>query len=57
MNKRGIQYVEKDVEKNEDYLRDFYARGGRAVPYIFVGEQSMMGFDADWLERTLASRR
>lgn len=57
MNKRGIQYVEKDVEKNEDYLRDFYARGGRAVPYIFVGEQSMMGFDADWLERALASRR
>lgn len=57
MNKRGIKYVEKDVEQDETYLRDFYARGGRAVPYIFIGDQSMMGFDADWLERALASRR
>lgn len=53
MDKRGIRYFEKDVERNEDYLRDFHARGGRGVPYIFVGNESMMGFDADWLERAL----
>lgn len=56
MNKHGITYAEKDVEQNEDYLRDFYARGGRGVPYIFVGDQSMMGFDPEWLERVLANR-
>ena len=57
MHKRGITYAEKDVEKNEDYLRDFYARGGRGVPFIFVGEQPMEGFDPEQLERMLASRR
>ncbi len=57
MNKRGITYAEKDVEQNEDYLREFYARGGRGVPYIFVGDQSMMGFDADRLEQMLAANR
>ena len=56
MDKRGIRYFEKDVERNEDYLRDFYARGGRGVPYIFVGNESMMGFDADWLERALGGQ-
>lgn len=53
MNQRGISYFEKDVEKNEDYLREFYARGGRGVPYIFVGDQSMEGFDPNRLERML----
>jgi glutaredoxin/uncharacterized membrane protein YhaH (DUF805 family) len=57
MNQRGITYAEKDVEKDEDYLRDFYARGGRGVPFIFVGGQSMEGFDPEQLERMLASRR
>jgi glutaredoxin/uncharacterized membrane protein YhaH (DUF805 family) len=56
MQQRGISYAEKDVEKNEDYLREFYARGGRGVPYIFVGSQSMMGFEANRLEQMLANR-
>jgi glutaredoxin/uncharacterized membrane protein YhaH (DUF805 family) len=57
MNKRGITYVEKDVEQDEGYLRDFYARGGRGVPYIFVGEQSMEGFEPNRLESMLAKQR
>ena len=57
MKKHGITYVEKDVEQNEDYLRDFYARGGRGVPFIFVGNQSMEGFDPNRLDNMLASRR
>jgi glutaredoxin/uncharacterized membrane protein YhaH (DUF805 family) len=57
MDKRGITYAEKDVERNEEYLRDFYARGGRGVPYIFVGNQSMSGFDPGRLEQMLANQR
>jgi glutaredoxin/uncharacterized membrane protein YhaH (DUF805 family) len=57
MNQHGITYAEKNVEKNEDYLREFYARGGRGVPYIFVGDRSMEGFDANRLEQMLADAR
>lgn len=56
MDARGISYAEKNVEENEDYLREFYARGGRGVPYIFVGDESMSGFDPERLERMLGNR-
>ena len=49
-----IQYVERDVEFDIETRKEFYERGGRGVPYIFVRGQSMHGFDEGAFERLLA---
>lgn len=54
MKRNGIQYVERDVEFDIETRKEFYERGGRGVPYIFVREQSMHGFDEGAFERLLS---
>lgn len=52
----GIRYTEKMVEQNEDHLRELFARGGRDVPYIVVGDRSMTGYDPEQLRQLLGDR-
>lgn len=52
----GIRYTEKMVEQNEDHLRELFARGGRDVPYIVVGDRSMTGYDPEQLRELLGDR-
>jgi len=50
MRQKGIAFEERDVENNLDYRREFYARGGKGVPYLFVNGQAMHGFNPERLE-------
>ncbi len=45
MQARRIDFVEYDVQKNSDFLRDFYAQGGKGIPYLIVKGRAMHGFD------------
>lgn len=48
----GIQYIERDVEKDEAAREDFRRFGG-GVPLITVGEELVRGFDERALRRAL----
>lgn len=54
MKQQRIQYVERDVEFDIETRKEFYDRGGRGVPFIFVRGQSMHGFNEGAFERLLA---
>jgi glutaredoxin 3 len=46
LKKRGLDYDDVLVSKNADNLREMIARSGsESVPQIFIGEQSIGGFD------------
>jgi len=53
VKKNGIAYSAYDIEKDEDANRRFAGYGGRGVPLIVVGNQTMRGFDSRTLERWL----
>lgn len=56
LRQNGIAFEEHDIEKDIERRREFYARGGKVIPYLFVRGQAMHGFNAEQFER-LRSRR
>jgi glutaredoxin len=54
MNKRGIAYLEKDIEYDSDNRRDFENLGGNGVPLIIVYGQPMSGFSEQHFEELLS---
>ncbi len=56
MRAKGIAFDERDIENDIDLRREFYARGGKAIPYLFVRGQAMHGFDIERFERLRAGR-
>ncbi len=56
MYANGIAFDERDIEKDIERRREFYARGGKAIPYLFVRGQAMHGFDVERFERLRAVR-
>jgi glutaredoxin len=53
VKKNGIAYAAYDIEKDQDANRRFEGYGGRGIPLIVVGNQTMRGFDPGTLERWL----
>lgn len=51
MKAHDIAFVERDVEGDVEIRKEFYARGGKGVPWIFVHGVPMEGFDATEFER------
>jgi glutaredoxin/predicted RNA-binding Zn-ribbon protein involved in translation (DUF1610 family) len=56
MRRHGIAYTEHDVEADIDRRREFYDRGGKGTPLIFVRGQRMEGFDVSEVQRLLRNR-
>lgn len=50
MKNKGIEFVDYDIENDIDKRREFYARGGVAIPLLFIHGKKMEGFDAQRLE-------
>ena len=42
--KKGIAFVEYDIQKNEQARREYRALGARGVPVILVGDKRLNGF-------------
>ena len=49
--KKGIPFVEYDIEKNARAKRDYDAIGGKGVPVIVMGKKRMNGFSVAGFER------
>lgn len=45
--------MEFDVQRNPRAYKDFQRHGGRAVPLLVVGEQTIQGFNAKQLPSRL----
>ncbi len=44
MNQRGIKFRELDIETNKSAKRDYQRSGGRGVPFLVRGDQTLRGF-------------
>ena len=49
--RKGIPYVEHDIEKSAAHNAEFKRQGGRGVPLILVGGEKMSGFSEEGFER------
>lgn len=57
LTKKGIKYTEYNVAQDREALREMIKiSGGRSVPVITAGEEVMIGFDADKLEKILEEK-
>jgi glutaredoxin len=52
--KKGVPYIERDVEKSADAHAEFKRLGGRGVPLIVHGDNVMRGFREQSLDALLA---
>jgi glutaredoxin len=52
--RRGITYVEVDIEKSREGRAEYDKLGARGVPVILVGSQRMNGFSEARLSNLLA---
>ncbi|WP_241086139.1 glutaredoxin family protein [Candidatus Vondammii sp. HM_W22] len=50
---RKIPFAEFDVERNRRAFTDFQRAGGRGVPLILIGKQTLNGFNPKQLEKAL----
>lgn len=46
MKRKGLRYVEKDIEANPRYKAEFRTLGGRGVPVTLAGKERIVGFKA-----------
>lgn len=54
LDEHNIEYVELDVEKNEEYLQEMKGLGFNSLPLIVIdGQEPFTGFKIDKLEALL----
>jgi glutaredoxin len=53
LKRHRIPFQEFDVEKNRRAFREFQHAGGRGVPLILIGKQSLNGFEPGLLLKAL----
>jgi glutaredoxin len=56
MKAADIAFTEYDIENDIARRREFYARGGKGIPLLFVGGRAMHGFDALQFEELRVAR-
>ncbi len=55
LHQKGVQFVEKDVSKDEAALNELLEKGFAATPVTVVGGEAVVGFNRQRLEQLLAS--
>ncbi|MCW8945049.1 MAG: glutaredoxin family protein [Sedimenticola sp.] len=53
LQQNHIPFSEQDVERNKRAQLDFMRAGGRGVPFIVIGDQSVQGFEPKQLQKAL----
>ncbi len=51
--KHGIDFEERDIRENPEYVRELLELGAQATPTTLVGETVVMGFDRAKLSELL----
>lgn len=53
LDRRGIAYVEYDIEWSAEGRRQFEAFGGRGVPLVVINGTQVIGYNPDKMKRLL----
>jgi len=53
LSQHGIDYVERNISRDQSAFDDLRALGYRTAPIIFVGDQVVIGFNVSRLEELL----
>lgn len=52
---RGILFEERDISRDPSAVQDLvYKYGSRSTPTLLIGDEVMIGFDAERLDQLLA---
>ncbi|MNW10089.1 hypothetical protein D3C71_2072280 [compost metagenome] len=54
LSEKGISYEERNIEQNDEYARQVWDMGLRAVPVTLIGEHRIMGMNKLQFEKALA---
>ncbi len=55
LHQKGVQFVEKDVSKDEAALNELLEKGFAATPVTIIDGDAIVGFNRQRLEQLLAS--
>jgi glutaredoxin len=55
LHQKGVQYVEKDVSKDEVALNELLEKGFAATPVTMIDGETVVGFNRARLEQLLGS--
>ncbi|RPA65049.1 glutaredoxin-like protein NrdH [Aerococcus agrisoli] len=51
LSERGIEFIEKNVEENEQYREEVKGMGYKSVPVIITANETWTGFQPDKLAK------
>ena len=49
LSQQGVEFVEKNIQEDEQAMQELVRLGSQSTPTIVVGEEVMVGFDGDRL--------
>jgi glutaredoxin 3 len=53
-DEKGVEYIDKDVSKDEAALKEMQEKsGGTSVPVIDINKKILIGFDQDKIDEAL----
>ena len=53
LSQQGVEFVEKNIQEDEQAMQELVRLGSQSTPTIVVGEEVMVGFDGDRLLKML----
>lgn len=53
LHRLGVRFTECDIERNRRAFKEFERTGGRGVPLLVVGSQTVNGYDPRRIRRLL----
>jgi glutaredoxin len=54
LSARGIEYEDRDVSQSMQSVRELLAYKSRSTPTTVIGDEVIIGFDRDRIDRLLA---
>ena len=55
-DEENIRYIEYDIEKSEEYYRQFSELGGQGVPLVKIGRNVIHGYNRDLILASIGPR-
>lgn len=53
LDEKGIDYIEKNVQKDEEARKELMGMGHMGVPVVIIADEEIVGFDKDKMDRAL----
>lgn len=54
LSDKGVAYEERNIEQNDDYAKQVWDMGMRAVPVTVIGEHRILGMNKTQFDKALA---